>query len=93
MRRRTEGLVWSLFAATAAGLAGMIAHKALETMWKQARRKDPPLNPAAPSVTWTEALVWGIAAGAVAGLSRVVARRGAVVAWKRLIGEPPSLNT
>jgi hypothetical protein len=92
MLRRTERIVWSLFAAGAAGLAGVIAHKALETTWKQMRRKDPPLNPAAPSVTWSEALTWGIAAGAVAGISRVVARRGAVAAWQRIMGEPPKLN-
>ena len=84
--------MWSLFAAGAAGLAGVLSHRGLESMWKRLRRKDPPQNPAAPTVTWTEALAWGAVAGVVAGISRVVARRGAVAAWARYVGEPPDPN-
>jgi hypothetical protein len=92
MRRYTHKLIWSAFATGSAALASVLAHKALENTWKQLRRKDPPLNPAAATVTWSEALTWGIAAGVVAGISQVVARRGAVAAWQRLVGEPPKKN-
>lgn len=93
MRARTERVAWSLFAAGAAAAAAVIAHGVLEKSWKQVRQKDPPLNPAAPHVTWTEALSWGAVAGIVAGLSRVAARRGAVAAWSRLFGSlPPDRN-
>jgi hypothetical protein len=90
---RAHRLGWSLFAAGAAAAAAVIAHGVLEKAWKQIRQKDPPLNPAAPKVTWTEALTWGAAAGVVAGISRVVARRGAVAAWARMFGSlPPDRN-
>jgi hypothetical protein len=92
MRRHTKRLAWSAFATGAAALASVVAHKTLENTWKQLRRKDPPLNPAAATVTWGEALAWGIAAGVAAGISQVVARRGAVAAWTRFIGEPPKRN-
>jgi hypothetical protein len=93
MRGRTQRMAWSLFATGAAAAAAVIAHGVLEKTWKQVRRKDPPLNPAAPRVTWGEALSWGAAAGIVAGLSRVVARRSAVAAWSRMFGHlPPDRN-
>jgi hypothetical protein len=93
MRGRTQRIAWSLFAAGAAAAGAVIAHSVLEKAWKQIRQKDPPLNPAAPKVTWSEALTWGAAAGIVAGVSRVVARRGAVAAWARMFGHlPPDRN-
>jgi hypothetical protein len=86
-------MAWSLFAGGVAALGTILAHKVLESAWKRIRQKDPPLNPAAPTVTWSEALTWGAAAGIVAGISRVAARRGAVAAWSRFFGRmPPDPN-
>ena len=57
--------------------AGVATRHALRAAWKHRRGKEPPINPAAPGVTWSEAITWGAAVGAAVGVSRVLSRRSA----------------
>lgn len=67
----------SLMVTGAAVAAGVLTNRVLKATWKQARGTEPPINPAAASVSWSDALIWAASVGAAIGVSRVCARRTA----------------
>ena len=70
----------SLLVTAVAVAAGVLTRRALRLGWRQWRGEAPPLNPAAPGVSWTDALIWAASVGAAAGVARVISRRGATSA-------------
>lgn len=64
---------WAVTGAAMA--AGVLTRKAMVAGWTKFRGNEPPLNPAAPGVSWANALSWAIAMGAAMGVSHVLARR------------------
>lgn len=70
-------------AVTAVAIAaGVATRHGLRAAWKRWRGEEPPLNPAAPGVTWSEAVIWAAAVGAAVGVSRVLSRRSATAAFQ-----------
>jgi hypothetical protein len=66
---------YKLLAMLASLVGALIARKALTATWKIASGKEPPQNPAHPTVTWPEAVSWAVASGAVVGLARMIAQK------------------
>jgi hypothetical protein len=73
----------------AIAVTGLVTHKALAEAWEAKTERPPPLNPAAPGVSWGEALLWGAIAGVVAGLGKTLVRRGLANALQK--NPPPDL--
>lgn len=74
----------SLAVAGVAVAAGMVTRRGCKELWSRYRGEDPPVNPAAPGVSWADALTWAVAVGAAAGVARVISRRGTAAAARRL---------
>lgn len=66
---------YKFLAMIASLLGALVARKLLTTAWKLASGKEPPENPAHPTVTWPEAVSWAIASGATVGLARLIAQK------------------
>jgi hypothetical protein len=66
---------YKILAMIASLLGALIARKLLTTTWKLASGKEPPENPAHPTVTWPEAVSWAVASGATVGLARLIAQK------------------
>jgi hypothetical protein len=81
---------YKLMAAIASLLGALVARKLLTTVWKVASGKEPPENPAHPTVTWPEAVSWAIASGAVVGLARLVAQKKVADSFQRASSDTPS---
>lgn len=67
----------------------MVVRNLLKTGWEKITHKQPPVNPAAPSVIWREALLWGAATGMMVGIAKVVTRRMSASAWRKYKKVPP----
>lgn len=88
-----ERVLWKVAAVGSAVAAAVATRKALDAGWRAVRKNDPPINPAAPGISWPEALGWAIASGVGAGVARMVAGRGAAAGWQRATGHlPPGLT-
>lgn len=81
--------VWSIVALGSAALAAIAIRNLLETGWEVVRHEEPPLNPAARSVSWGDALAWTVASGVAVGVGRMLAQRGAAAGWKKMKGHYP----
>jgi hypothetical protein len=73
----------SLVVSGAAIVAGVATRKCLSAAWKQLRKDDPPVNPAAQGVGWADALIWAVSVGAAIGVARVCTRRGVSAAARK----------
>lgn len=85
----SEDRLWDVVSVGAAALGAIAVRQALKKSWTVVRRREPPENPASPSVDWGEALAWTLVSGALAGLARLVARRGAAAGWRGVMGDYP----
>jgi Protein of unknown function (DUF4235) len=84
--------VWTAFSLVSALLAAAVAKKALDTGWKAATGKNPPVNPADPDVRTGEAVAWAVASGTFVALARMLAQRRAADYYRRSAGHlPPQL--
>src|SRR3954470_12463510 len=82
-----------ILAMVASLLGALVARKLLTTTWKLASGKEPPENPAHPTVTWPEAVSWAVASGAVVGVARLAAQKKVAASWHRSTGSlPPGLE-
>ena len=84
------GTGYKLMAAIASLFGALVARKLLTGLWKAASGKEPPANPAHPTVTWPEALSWAIASGAVVGVARLVAQKKVADSFHRASHDTPS---
>jgi hypothetical protein len=85
--------LWSVFSLVAALVATTVAKKALDTGWRAATGKNPPVNPADPDVAVGEAVAWAIFTGAVVALAKMLAQRRAANYYVRSAGRlPPQLE-
>jgi hypothetical protein len=85
--------LWSVFSLVAALVATTVAKKALDTGWRAATGKNPPVNPADPDVAVGEAVAWAIFTGAVVALAKMLAQRRAANYYVRSAGHlPPQLE-
>jgi hypothetical protein len=94
MSRRMEETAWKVIGTGGAILAGILARKALITIWtKSTRMPNPPTNPASHTTSWGEALAWTVASGVVVAVARLLAERGAAAGWQKAMGAlPPGLE-
>lgn len=85
--------VWTIFSFVAAFGAAKVAKKGLDTGWKAATGKKPPVNPADPDVDLWEAITWAAASGTAIALIRMLAMRRAANYYLKSTGElPPPLR-
>jgi hypothetical protein len=88
-----QNTLWKVVAGIAAAGAALAARNAAETVWRQTRHQDPPVNPASPTTSWGEAIAWTAVVGMLAALARLLAHRGAAAAWQKAAGTlPPGLE-
>ena len=66
-----------------------ISMKALDQVWRKAKKTEPPADPASPGTPWAEALTWAAASGVAVGVSRLVATKAAATAKMKLTGKVP----
>ena len=80
---------YKLLAMVASLLGAFLARKVLTTTWKLASGKEPPENPAHPTVTWPEAVSWAVASGAAVGLARLIAQKKVADSFHRAAADTP----
>lgn len=84
--------IWSMFSVVAALGAATVSKKVLDTTWRAATGRKPPVNPADPDVEVVEAVAWAAATGAVIALARMLAQRKAAHYYVKSTGNlPPQL--
>ena len=85
--------LWTVFSVVSALIAAAVAKKALDTGWKAATGKHPPVNPADPDVAMGEAVIWAAVSGTFIALARMLAQRRAADYYARSAGHlPPQLQ-
>ena len=85
--------LWTVFSLVSALLGAALAKKALDTGWKAATGKKPPVNPADPDVAMGEAVAWAVVSGTFVALARMLAQRRAADYYARSAGHlPPQLQ-
>ncbi|TQK70779.1 MULTISPECIES: DUF4235 domain-containing protein [unclassified Nocardioides] len=85
--------VWSAFSLVAALGAASVAKKGLDTSWRAATGKKPPVNPADPDVDVWEAVAWAAASGTFIALAKMLAQRRAAGYYLKSTGQlPPGLR-
>ena len=85
--------LWTAFSLVSALAAAALAKKALDTGWKAATGKHPPVNPADPDVRMGEAVAWAMVSGTFVALARMLAQRRAADYYRRSAGHlPPQLE-
>jgi hypothetical protein len=88
----TEGdssKLWSIMSIVAALGAAAVAKKGINTGWKAATGKNPPVNPADPDVDVWEAVTWAVVSGTFVALARMLAQRRAASYYVRSTGRLP----
>ena len=84
---------WTLFSLVAALAAAAVAKKTINSSWRAATGKNPPVNPADPDVDVWEAVLWAAVSGTFVALARMLAQRKAASYYQRSTGElPPQLQ-
>jgi uncharacterized protein DUF4235 len=84
------GTGYKMMAAIASLFGALVARKLLTAVWKMASGKEPPENPAHPTVTWPEAVSWAIASGAAVGVARLIAQKKVADSFHRAGHDTPS---
>lgn len=93
MAKQDSSKVWTVFSAVSAIVAAAAAKKVLNSGWRAATGKNPPVNPADPDVDVWEALAWAAASGTIIGVARMLAVRRAASYYVRSTGKlPPELR-
>lgn len=86
----TGSKIWSAYGFGATLLATIVARKAMNTSWKVATGRKPPVNAAHPDVSMGEAVAWATASGVAIGLARMLASRKAADYYRRSTGHLPA---
>ncbi|KRA37271.1 MULTISPECIES: DUF4235 domain-containing protein [unclassified Nocardioides] len=81
--------IWSTFSLVSALGAAAVAKKGLDTGWKAATGKNPPVNPADPDVNVWEAVAWAAASGTFVALAKMLAQRRAAGYYVKSTGHLP----
>ncbi|WP_436700859.1 DUF4235 domain-containing protein [Nocardioides sp. BYT-33-1] len=85
--------VWSALSLVAALGSAAVAKKGLDTSWRVATGKKPPVNPADPDVDVWEAVAWAAVSGTFIALAKMLAQRRAANYYLRSTGHlPPGLR-
>jgi thiazole synthase ThiGH ThiG subunit len=85
--------LWTVLSLVSALGAAALAKKALDTGWRAATGKHPPVNPADPDVRMGEAVVWAVVSGTFVALARMLAQRRAAKYYAKSAGHlPPQLQ-
>ena len=92
-KKSDSSKVWSIFSTVAALGAAALAKKGLDSAWKAATGKNPPINPADPDVDVREAVAWAVASGTFVALAKMAAQRRAANYYAKSTGHlPPGLR-
>ncbi|HET6151901.1 MAG TPA: DUF4235 domain-containing protein [Marmoricola sp.] len=81
--------IWSVFSLVAALLAATVTRKGLAAAWKLSTGKEPPANPADPTVALAEALLWAAVSGTLVAVVRMLATRRAAGYYAKSTGHLP----
>jgi hypothetical protein len=82
-------LVWKVLGAGAAALAGTVAGKAVEGLWRTAGR-DVPKDPKNPATSgWGEAVTFAAVSAFVVAMAQVAASRKAAQYYQNSAGHLP----
>ena len=92
-KKKNSSKSWSIISLVAALIAAAIAKKGLDTSWRAATGKNPPVNPADPDVDVWEAVLWATISGTAVGVARMLATRRAAIYYAKSTGHlPPTLQ-
>jgi hypothetical protein len=82
------GLVWRVIGPGSAVLAGIVASKAVETIWRKTGRGEgfDPRDPRAPLL---DAVAFAALTGLAVGAARVIAMRRAAMFYEKSSGHLP----
>jgi hypothetical protein len=83
-------LVWRVFGTGSAILAGIVANKIVQTIWKKAGR-DAVLDPRDPRTPWKDALAFAALTGLAVGAARTVVTRKAARYYEKSAGHLPKV--
>lgn len=72
-----DSKTWSALMTMFALVAAAVAKKGLNTSWRAATGKKPPINPADPDVDLREAVLWAAFSGTFVAIARLLATRQA----------------
>jgi hypothetical protein len=81
-------LVWRVLGTGSAILAGIVANKLVQTIWKKAGR-DAVMDPRDPRTPWGDAVVFAALTGLAVGASRVIVTRKAARYYEKSAGHLP----
>ena len=81
-------IVWRVIGPGSAVLAGIVANKVVETIWKKAGRGDG-LDPRDPRVPLGDAVAFAALTGLAVGAARVIAMRRAAKFYEKSSGHLP----
>jgi len=76
--------VESAIALAAAVGATFLTRQLIRSTWRTTLQREPPKNPASPTVEWKEALIWGAASGALVGVARIASRRASSGVYRKI---------
>ena len=74
----------SAIALAAAVGATFLTRQLIRSTWRTTLDREPPKNPASPTVQWKEALLWGAASGALVGIARIASRRASSGVYRKI---------
>ena len=80
--------VWRVLGTGSAILAGVVASKVVQQVWKRAGR-DEILDPRDPRTPWRDAVVFAALTGLAVGAARVLVTRKAAEYYEKSTGHLP----
>jgi hypothetical protein len=81
-------MVWRVMGTGSAILAGVVANKVVQQIWKHAGR-DEILDPRDPRTPWRDAVLFAALTGLAVGAARVVVTRKAAQYYAKSTGHLP----
>ena len=81
-------LVWRILGTGSAIIAGIVANKIVQKIWKTAGR-DEVLDPRDPRTPWRDAILFAALTGLAVGATRVIVTRKAASYYAKSTGHLP----
>lgn len=78
-------IIFTIITMGATALAGFLAAKTSDIVWRMATKKKPPQHADKPSTRWRDALLWSGLTGLMGGLSAITVQRTISIGFQRLV--------
>ena len=85
-------VVWRVIGPGSAVLAGIVANKAVEALWRKSGRGEA-FDPRDPHAPFVDAVAFAALTGLAVGTARVIAMRRAAMFYEKSSGHLPSALT